>query len=136
MRVAVAYAYSSKEHGSLRMLRNEAGDRLPQHQQRRILPLVFGTHKRTSQFERRSHPLEQFCLVVKERVRIEASYAVLRNDFLRVPCPVRADQFPLNFVPEHEMPVATIETVEVGAAAGSFSGRAKGHFPQPTHFFK
>src|SRR5208282_44973 len=49
--VVVADADRSEQHRSLGMRRHETCDTLPQQKQRRVLPLILGSHKRAAQFQ-------------------------------------------------------------------------------------
>src|SRR6266403_2479763 len=134
--VLVADADRAEQHRSLRVGGHETRDPLPQQKQRRVLTLIFGTHKRATQFESGANLQEQLFVVAEHGVGVETLDAMVANDLIGVACAVRTGQFLLLLIPEQQMPVIGVEAIEVRAASGTFAGSAEGDFAEASELIE
>src|SRR5713226_9536286 len=128
--VLVAYADRAEQHWSLRVSGHETRDPLPQQKQRRVLPLILRTHKRAAQFESGANLQKQLFVVAEHGVRVEALDAMVANDLIGVAGAISTGQFLFLLIPEQQVPVIGVETIEVCAASGTFAGGAEGDFAE------
>ena len=73
---------------------------------------------------------------MKQRGRVQAAGALRREDAVRQPHPVCADDLGRGRVPNEQMRVDLIESVQVQAVPCALAFPSKAQFPQPADLFE
>ena len=132
--IIAADADRSEEMPIARMARDERADAFPQKQQRAVVTLILGPHKRAAELEGRTEFVEKRSIVPKERARIQPAHSEPRQNLVRLPDAIRADHFRPLVIPYDHVQVVIVVTIEIALVARAFAHCAKRHLPQSSDF--
>lgn len=116
------------------VFQHKLADAFPEQQQRLEAALVSRGDEAAPQFNGGAEALQKLGAEVEERAGVEPIEAVVGHDFADQAETVGAGDFLFGAVPEKEVVVVSVVTVEVQRAAGAFAGRAEGFFAEAADF--